>query len=98
MEIRGIENLQNLEQMKALVNLERSSQIDPRVASKVKEEFMALFYKEILKQAFKPPTSGFGEEGEENSMLGAFSSDMLVEKLALELARSKSFRAEQLFQ
>ena len=88
MEIQGIENLQNLEQMKALVELQRSSQIDPRVASKVKEEFMALFYKEILKQAFKPPTSGFN----------TFTSDLLVEKLALELARSKSFSAEQLFQ
>ena len=98
MEIQGIENLQNLEQMKALVELQRSNQIDPRVASKVKEEFMALFYKEILKQAFKPPTAGLGEEGEENGMLGAFSSDLLVEKLALELARSKSFSAEQLFE
>ena len=88
MEIRGIENLQNI----------RADQIDPRVAAKVKEEFMALFYKEILKQAFKPPTSGFGEKGEENSMLGAFSSDLLIEKMALELAQSKSFSAEQLFQ
>ena len=64
---------------------------------KVKDEFLALFYKELLKQAFKPPQPGLGQETNRSSLLGTFSSDLMLEKLALELAQSKSFRAEQLF-
>jgi hypothetical protein len=62
---------------------------------KVKEEFLAIFYKELLKQAFQPPKLGL--EGEDNSLTGSFGSDLLVERLALELARSGAFSAENLF-
>jgi Rod binding domain-containing protein len=59
-------------------------------ASKAKEEFLTIFYKELLKQAFKTPKFGMGEE-ENDSFSNVFTSDLLVEKMALELARSKAF-------
>ncbi|PIS29993.1 hypothetical protein COT42_03875 [Candidatus Saganbacteria bacterium CG08_land_8_20_14_0_20_45_16] len=60
---------------------------------KAKEEFLALFYKELLKQVFKPQDFGFGEE--KNSTTAVFSSDLLVGQLALELARSRALSAAQ---
>jgi hypothetical protein len=62
---------------------------------KVKEEFLAIFYKQLLKQAFKPPKLGF--ENEDHSLTGTFGSDLLVERLALELARSGAFSTDALF-
>ena len=64
-------------------------------SQKVKEEFLAIFYKALLKQAFKPPKLGMGDE--ENSLSTTFGSDLLVERLALELARSGAFSADNLF-
>ena len=64
-------------------------------SQKVKEEFLAIFYKELLKQAFKPPKLGMGDE--ENSLSTTFGSDLFVERLALELARSGAFSTDNLF-
>ncbi len=61
----------------------------------VTQEFMAIFYKELLKQAFKPPNlSGTNNP---KSIGNTFSTDMFVEQVALELAQSKSFSANELF-
>jgi len=63
---------------------------------KVKDEFLALFYKEILKQAFDSPSfSTYGEE--ENSMSAMFTSDIMVGKMAEQLVKSKAFSAENFF-
>ncbi len=62
---------------------------------KVQQEFMALYYKEILKQAFKTPD--FGLDKENASFFQTFGKDLLVEQLAMELARSKAFSAQDIF-
>ena len=62
---------------------------------KVSQEFMAIFYKELIKQAFKPPNLTGTDNP--NSIGNTFSTDMFVEQMALELARSKSFSASELF-
>lgn len=52
-----------------------------------RQEFLVLFYKELLKQAFKP--SKLGMDAEESANI--FGADMLIEKLASELAQNRSF-------
>lgn len=58
---------------------------------KVEKEFLAIFYREILKDALQPPKLSSGE----NSI--SFASDMLVEQFATELAQSRSFSGIDLF-
>jgi len=52
----------------------------------VKEEFLTLFYKEMLKQNFKAPNLSVGEK-DNNSFSSMFSSEIMVNKIAGELAR-----------
>jgi hypothetical protein len=54
-----------------------------------KQEFLTMFYKELLKQSIKAPNlSGSGNEDEGSSAIfSSFSNDVMVEKLANELAR-----------
>lgn len=94
--VSGIESIHNTQAVFSTRNYEGINNLDPTVRAKVKDEFLALFYKELLKQAFKPPTLGMGSN-ENNSFSGVFSTDLMVEKLALELARSQAFSAESLF-
>jgi Rod binding domain-containing protein len=63
---------------------------------KVKEEFLAIFYKEILKQAFSGPDLSLNGE-EDSSANKIFTKDLLVEKLAQELAQRGAFSANDLF-
>lgn len=83
-----------------------SSQIDPisplnyghimpaarsAAAAKVKDEFMAIFYKELLKQVFKGPDLSMGEEKDNaNNFVSSFNSDLMVEQMA-QLMVQKSF-------
>lgn len=85
--VGNVSRLQGMQEMQALLGAQGKQ--------KVKEEFLAIFYKELLKQAFKPPKLSI--ENEDNSLTRTFGSDMLVERLALELARSEAFSAENLF-
>lgn len=55
--------------------------------AKVKEEFLAMFYKEILKQAIQPPNFSGEEKG--NTISRTFVGDLFLQKMALELAQSK---------
>ncbi|MFH1361194.1 MAG: hypothetical protein ABIH69_00840 [bacterium] len=57
--------------------------------AKVKDEFLALFYKALLKKTFKPESFGFGESA--NSFSTTYATDLLVEKLARDLAKKQSF-------
>lgn len=56
-------------------------------SAKVKDEFLAIFYKEILKQVFKTPDLTLGEENEQKNLLTSFNSDLMIEHLAQQLAR-----------
>ena len=58
---------------------------------KVKDEFFTMFYKEVLKQAFKPTSFGFSEENE-NSFVAAYASDLFVEQMARELAANQQLK------
>ncbi len=92
--IRDIQSLQGMQGAQGINSLPSPYQMSAS-AAKTKEEFLAIFYKELLKQVFKPPKFGFGEE-ENNSLTGVFGSDLLVERLALELAQSGAFSAQDL--
>ncbi|NQT30071.1 MAG: hypothetical protein HQ596_05835 [Candidatus Saganbacteria bacterium] len=62
----------------------------------IKDEFMVIFYREVFKQAFKTPN--FSGDDKDNDFLSSrFGSDMFVNKLALELVKSKTFSAENVF-
>lgn len=56
---------------------------------KVKNEFFTMYYKEILKQAFKPSSFGFAEESE-SSLTAMYASDLFVEQMARELAQNQT--------
>lgn len=55
--------------------------------NKVREEFLTIFYKELLKQAFSASSLGLNTEENENNMVSSFSSDIMVEHLARQLAQ-----------
>ncbi len=59
-------------------------------------EFSSIFISQILKEVFKNQSSMFGEEG----TLGAFSdnlyNDILIAKIASEIAQNKSFGFDKL--
>lgn len=60
-------------------------------AARVKEEFVALFYKELLKQAFKVPDLSIGDDETGQSGFSAINSDLMIDQLASELAKKGSF-------
>ena len=87
----GIDNLKTLQMLQTI----KGSGIEG--GQKTKEEFLAIFYKELLKQAFKPPKFGIDGENDDSSFIGVFGSDLLVDKLALELAQSGAFSPKEIF-
>lgn len=80
-----------IDSLSPYVAVKNYSQIMPAARSaasaKVKDEFLAIFYKELLKQVFKTPNLSLGEENEQNNSLTSFNSDLMVEQLAQQLAR-----------
>lgn len=52
----------------------------------VKKEFAAIFYRELLKQAFSSQSELFKEE-QNNLLTNNINQDMLIEKMAEDLAR-----------
>jgi len=92
----GIQGMEDTRDLQALMTYRSLGAASEAERSRVKEEFLAVFYKELLKQAFKPPRLGVDNE-ENNSMTTTFGSDLLVERLALELAQSGAFSAENIF-
>jgi hypothetical protein len=59
-------------------------------SARVSEEFLTIFYKELLKQVIKTPNLSFGEEKESNNFTN-FNSDLMVEQLAQQLAKNAAF-------
>ncbi|OGC11420.1 hypothetical protein A3K48_02775 [candidate division WOR-1 bacterium RIFOXYA12_FULL_52_29] len=51
----------------------------------VKEEFMTMFYKEMLKQTLKMPKLGPAEEEGASKTYSVFTSDILIEQLARQM-------------
>lgn len=56
---------------------------------KVSEEFLTIFYKEILKQMVKTPDLSLGSE-DSNTTFSSFNSDLMVEQLAKQLAKDQA--------
>lgn len=54
---------------------------------KTQEEFLVVFYKELLKQNMKNPSLSLSEEDE--NPFGALTSDVMIDKLATEIARKQ---------
>ena len=53
----------------------------------VEKEFMEIFYKEILRQAFKPPQVG----AQESSFPSPVNNEMLIDQLTHELIKNQEF-------
>lgn len=68
---------------------------NPAVAQQVKEEFLAIFYRELLKQSFQPPTLSSGGDNS-SGLAGSIVSDMYIDKMAQELAQSGSLSLDNL--
>lgn len=65
--------------------------VQSAASAKVQEEFLTIFYKELLKQAFKAPDLGpADEEKKENDFMSSFRSDLMVEQLAQEMVKRGS--------
>lgn len=71
----------------------------PRKISKenVEKEFTAIFYAEILRQAFKDQNSILGSTNEGFFGRSPVSPDLFIEQMALKLAENGSFGKEDLF-
>ena len=71
-------------------------QVQPAAVSRdeqVKEEFMTMFYKEMLKQTFKAPKLGPVEEDDANpSAYSTMTSDLMIDQLAKQMAQSANAR------
>ncbi|MFC1511528.1 hypothetical protein ACFL5U_04020 [Candidatus Margulisiibacteriota bacterium] len=92
-----IEEVQNINSLSGVARAQAFQGIQGVGAGgqKVQDEFLAIFYKELLKQAFKPPNLWLEEK--DNSQMRNFASDMMVEKLSLELAQSQAFSGSNVF-
>lgn len=66
----------------------------PLSDEKVKQEFLAIFYKELLKKAFKAPN--FGGNNDKNSLTTLYASDLMINKLAMQLAASKGYASDDI--
>lgn len=62
-------------------------------AEKVKTEFLSVFYKEMLKQAFKVPNLSPNGEEKENNYVTSITNDMLIEQLAQEMLKNQALRS-----
>ncbi|OGC10373.1 hypothetical protein A3D23_07565 [candidate division WOR-1 bacterium RIFCSPHIGHO2_02_FULL_53_26] len=63
-------------------------------SAKVTEEFLTIFYKEMLKTAIKSPDLTFGdeEEKEKNSVFYSLNQDVMIEQFAHQLAKDQMER------
>ena len=51
------------------------------------QEFLTIFYKEMLKSFFKTPSLNVNGDNEENNPFGVLDQDVMVEQFAKEMAR-----------
>ncbi len=88
--VDAVNNVNNLQSLMAIngVNADiiRAVQSGKQTSQ---DEFLAMFYKEILKQSIKPSTLGFSDDST-NAAIGMYGADVLLEKLAIQLADDQS--------
>ena len=59
--------------------------------SQIGQEFLTLFYKEMLKQTIQAPALTFDpDKNEEETFFSAFNSDIMVEQFARQLAANQA--------
>jgi Rod binding domain-containing protein len=87
-----------MEPISSLTAANRLDQLLPAARAarneKVTEEFLAIFYKEMLKSAIKSPDLTFGndEEKDNNSVFSSLNQDVLIEQFAKQLAKNQAAR------
>ena len=96
MAIEGIQPV-NMQNVLAVKNYQSVGSLGKAGEQRVKEEFLALFYKEIFKQAFETPELGVWKNEGSSSYSRAVSSDMMAEWMAMKMASSKAFSVDSLF-
>ena len=85
-------------QLSALATYNRLSQMDQAAGAgalntKTGEEFLTIFYKEMLKQAIKPPALAYDPDNQdEQSLFSALNTDIMVEQFAKELVKKQLAR------
>ncbi len=61
--------------------------------TKTGEEFLTIFYKEMLKQAIKPPSMTYDPDNQDgNSLFSDLNTDIMVEQFAKELVKQQLAR------
>jgi len=58
-----------------------------------KQEFYAIFYKEMLKQVFKAPDLSLGDEEDSPSPFKQITNDAFVDKLAQQMAQKAALQS-----
>ena len=63
------------------------------VNSRAGEEFLTIFYKEMLKQAIKAPSFSYDPENkDENNFFSVYNTDIMIEQFAKQLAKNQVAR------
>lgn len=82
--------------LSALENLNRLSQAAAAsgVNSRAGEEFLTIFYKEMLKEAIKAPSFSYDPENgsETETFFSTYNTDLMVEQFAKQLAKNQIAR------
>ncbi len=61
--------------------------------TKTGQEFLTIFYKEMLKQAIKPPSLAYEpEDQEKNNLFSDLNTDIMVEEFAKQLVKNQLAR------
>ncbi|MFH1386943.1 MAG: hypothetical protein ABIH50_04690 [bacterium] len=69
-----------------------------RSAAQAKEEFIAVFYEQLLKQVFKAPSLSMqdDEENQGSTFTAAFTSELMARTLAEQMAKNSMMNAQWL--
>ncbi len=90
--------MDEISQLSALTTYNRLSQLERSAGtaalnSPAGEEFLMVFYKEMLKQAIKPPAMTYDPDNqEEQTLFSALNTDIMVEQFAKQLVKNQLAR------
>ena len=91
--------MDEISQLSALTTYNRLSQFNQAAGtgalnSKTGEEFLTIFYKEMLKQAIKSPSLAYDPDNQEgeNNLFSDLNTDIMVEQFAKELVKNQLAR------
>ncbi len=91
----GTDNVSDSLSMRIVGSYQASGAAATDDRQKAQEQFLAIFYKEILKQTFKAPNFSLNKD-EDQSLSRVFSSDLMVEQMAIELAKNGAFSVQNI--